>query len=217
MAAQPGSALEQANTDPRFGRCQCRGHSGGAATDHGHLCVEVSLEAVAIFGFSRRVQHADACHLAELVLKERPESVRPVEEVVVEACRHHPVEPIDDTVPVRAGVAPNVLSGHRHPGLQRDELGGFVGNAVDVDERIRALAVQAIQATGAVVLEASAEDPHALAVHGAGYRVPGVPLHVAAQELERESFVAVDALGRGLGEPIQDRAPRGSSRDCARS
>jgi len=194
-AAEPWASFEKhhARSVPR--RREGRLHAGCPTAHDAYLRVEICL-VVATHRAVIRFHPADAGDLADLFRRDRPHSRRLVHEAVVEASRHRPVELVQEAELVAVGRASDVLWPDTHARHERRRFGRRVGHPVDCHHGVGALAIETVEATGSVVLQAATEDPNTVGEHRRRHGVARHSGHWTPVVGEAKFCSRVDAQGR---------------------
>ncbi len=175
------------DVEARLGRHQRGAEARDAAADHEHVAVAPPIlglpAALALAGG----EAAEAGGAAQDLLVERPQPPWADERLVVEAHRRErSAELVDRPHDVELERRPRVLVPHAHALGDRLGAGADPGAAVDVDERVGALAAGAQLTAGTVVLERAGERPATACVQRARDRVAGVAGDALAVEAEAD-------------------------------
>ena len=199
-ASEPRPRFEQDHPQTRLRRGEGGGHPGRTAAHHADFGVEVNLvEAPAHAEIRREVP--DAGSPPDLLDSRRPKARGSMENPVVEPGRHGPAQAVHDPQQIELRAALDVLRPDRHARRKRRQLGAHVGHPVHVHEGVGGFPVQAVESPGPVVLEAAAEHPDAVGVHGGCQRVPGEPPERFPAIAERDHPFRIDVQRRQVLQP----------------
>ena len=160
---------------------------------------------------SVRGRHAETGHLPYEPFGQRPHEPRPVEGLVVEACREEEGKAVDSSREVEVHAWDTVLPLDPHVPLEQGLARAQIGHSVDTHETVGARAGHAEQAAGPVVFEGPAGHDHS---RGSDRRRDGVarePQHVAAVQPEADRTFAVDRFPGPRSEPVAHRPLRAVS------
>src|SRR5439155_24141891 len=131
------------------------------------------------------------------------------EGLIVEADLHAEAgrEAADHVQEVALKRGPGVDVADRHALLDGRDAGAHGGDAVHLDQAVRALARAAHQAPAAVVLERAREHARAGGEQGRADRVAGKAAGRRALPGERDGVVAIDQLAPARAQPAHARPP----------
>jgi hypothetical protein len=217
-AARGHIALEQHHAQAGADEAPRRGEAGRARTDDEHIGVVVhGLFGAVRCGLStalRPVEHAETGGPTDRRFEDAfPGPGRPHEGLVVEArAEQRRGQPVDRHQ-VERQRRPPVLADDAQAFGDLDDGRGTVGRrtvgALDVDEGAGLLVARRDDAARSVILEAAAEEPHALREQRRGDGVASEPLHPAAVELERHRTRGVGEQAGGDATGAAHRSPSG--------
>ncbi len=214
-AAEQGAArllglLQDQDVEAGGGGLGGCGQPGGTGTDHGYIGMQRDPFARRMVFLPRDL--AQAGLRADERLHQRPGPLRVLEDLVVEARRHHERDLVQPPMDVTVRRRPRVLAFDLHPVRHRLDAGTDVGDAVDLHHAVGTGAGHAEQATGAVILERATGDRHPGGGEGRPDRVPLVRGDALAIERESDRPVAADRPPVAGGDPLAHAdAPSGSS------
>ncbi len=182
--ARAGSACSQGSRQARW----------AGANDQG-IGMGVELVVAVGIGFGRAL--AEAGHAADEVLVLQPEALRPHEGLVVEARWKTAVEQAVHRAEIGGQAGKAVLAFRDQTlielDLRRAQVGLGAVALAELDQRIRLLRAGGKEAARAVILEAAADQHHAVGEQRGGEGIAVIALVRLAVEHEAQRLGAVDA------------------------
>jgi hypothetical protein len=200
VAAGLAALLQQDDLSSGRRRLRRGREAGGPGTDHEDVGMQVDPAPAPMIGLMR--DRAEPGLRADERFDERPRPARSLEDLVVEAGRHHERERVQPSVDVAVDRGPRVLAFDAHPLPSGLRARSHVGDPVDLHQAVWTRAGHALQSARPVVLERAARDRHAGGRQRRSHRVSLERRDHPAFESEADRPVAPDRFALTHREPL---------------